>query len=147
MTPPSPITRIVQMLSALLGGVWAKLVLGRRQAAELREVMEGLKAFEALFASWKAGTLVVPPPLEGEGRQVQADSVAAVEREAAARPRARSPRAPRERAPRNQAPEAPEARRRIIRTRPVNWAVIPRRLGPSGKRRRATVPRADEWSG
>ena len=62
MTPPSPFTRIVQMLSALLGGVWAKLFLSRNETAALQEVMAGLKAFDALFARWKAGTLVIPPP-------------------------------------------------------------------------------------
>ena len=140
MTPPNPLTRFVQMLSALLGGVWAKLILGRRQAAELREVIAGLKAFDELLASWKAGTLVVPPPPETEEPEVE--YVEAKVRKAPARPRTRGPRGPRERAP-----AQPEARRRIIRTRPVNWAVIPRILGPSGKRRRVTVPRADEWSG
>ncbi len=139
MTPPNPITRIVQMLSALLGGVWAKLVLGRRQAAELQEVIAGLKAFDELLASWKAGTLVVPPEPEG-----QVEYVEAKDRKAAARPRTRGPRPSSPRRTRTRPEAAP---RRIIRTRPVNWAVIPRRIGPSGKRRDVTVARMDEWSG
>ncbi len=137
MTPPSPFTRIVQMLSALLGGVWAKLFLSRNETAALQEVMAGLKAFDALFARWKAGTLVIPPPTE-----VEVEYVETKPRKTPARPRTRGPRASRKRVP-----AEPPARRRVIRTRPVNWAVIPRRLGPSGTRRKITVPRADEWSG
>ena len=134
MTPPSPITRIVQMLSALLGGVWAKLVLSRRQAAEIQEVIASLKAFDELLASWKAGTLVVPPEPEVEYVEVKA-------RKAPARPRKRGPRPS---APRRRAQAQP---RRIIRLRPVNWAVIPRRLLSRRGRPTLTVKRLGEWSG
>ncbi len=138
MTPPSPITRFVQMLSALLGGVWAKLFLSRNDAAELRDVMASLKAFDELFASWKAGTLVVLPEPEVE-------YVEAAARKAPARPRTSGPR---KAAPRRRAPAEPQASpRRIVRTRPVNWAVIPRRLLSRRTRPTITVKRAGEWSG
>ncbi len=147
MTPPNPITRIVQMLSALLGGVWAKLFLGRRQAAELQEVMACLKAFDELFARWKAGTLVVPPEPEIEVEYVEAKPRKASARVRTRGPRTRGPLTRDPGAPRNREPAEPPARRRIIRIRPVNWAVIPRRIGPGGKRRKVTVGRMDEWSG
>ncbi len=144
MTPPSPFTQIVQMLSALLGGVWARLFLGRAQAAALREMMAGMKAFDELFARWKAGELVVPPPLEGEGPEVRGDDAGEKDGKAQARPRTRGPRPA---AARRLLPARPQARRRIVRTRPVNWIVIPRWIGPGANRRGVAVKRPGEWSG
>ncbi len=133
MHPPSPFTQIVQMLSALLGGVWGRLFLGRKEKAEANFLMETMRAFDELLAQWRAGTLVP---------EVEEEAPARVRK-----PRVRTHRA-RAASPRRRGPAEPEARRRIIiRLRPVNWSVIPRRIGPSGKRRGVTVPRADEWSG
>ncbi len=133
MTRPSPFTQIVQMLSALLGGVWGRLFLSRKEKAEATFMMETMRAFDELLAQWRAGTLV--PEVEVE-----------VETPVRVRTRSACPRT-RSASPRGSRPAKPEARRRIIRTRPVNWAVIPRRIGPGSKRRKVTVPRADEWSG
>ena len=130
MHPPSPFTQIVQMLSALLGGVWGRLFLSRKDRAEANVLMETMRAFDELLAQWRAGTLV--PEVEAPVR---------VRKTRSARPRTRSA------SPRSARPAKPEARRRIIRLRPVNWAVIPRKIGSRRKRRTITVPRADEWSG
>ena len=132
MTPPSPFTQIVQMLSALLGGVWGRLFLSRKDKVEANVLMETMRAFDELLAQWRAGTLV--PEVE-----VEAPVRVRKTRSAGPRTRGKSPRGPR--------PAKPEARRRIIRLRPVNWAVIPRRTGPCPKRRKVTVPRKDAWSG
>ena len=135
MHPPSPFTQIVQMLSALLGGVWGRLFLSRKDRAEANVLMETMRAFDELLAQWRAGTLV--PEVE-----VEVETVA--ERKVAVRVRAKRTRSA---SPRRRTPAKPEARRRIVRLRPVNWAVIPRRIGPGGKRRKVTVPRCGEWSG
>ena len=132
MHPPSPFTQIVQMLSALLGGVWGRLFLSRKDTAMATMMMETMRAFDELLAQWRAGTLV--PEVE-----VEAPVRVRKTRSAGPRTRGKSPRGPR--------PAKPEARRRIIRLRPVNWAVIPRRIESRWKRRKVTVPRADEWSG
>ncbi len=135
MSAPSPFTQIVQMLSALLGGVWARLFLGRAQAAMLWQAMDGLRAFDELFARWKAGELTGAEAAEEVAREGRA-----VVR---ARTRGDRPAAPRRRAPRRLV----EAPRRIIRMRPVNWAVIPRCLGAHDERRKVAVARLGEWSG
>ena len=132
MTRPSPFTQIVQMLSALLGGVWGRLFLSRKEKAEAKFMMETMRAFDELLAQWRAGTLV--PEVE-----VEAPVRVRKTRSAGPRTRSASPRGPR--------PAEPEVRRRIIRLRPVNWSVIPRKIGSRRKRRTITVPRADEWSG
>ncbi len=132
MTRPSPFTQIVQMLSALLGGVWGRLFLSGKERAEATFMMETMRAFEELLAQWRAGTLVPEVEVEPSVRVRKT-------RSAGPRTRTYSPRGPR--------PAKPEARRRIIRLRPVNWAVIPRKIGSRWKRRKVTVPRADEWSG
>ncbi len=131
MHPPSPFTQIVQMLSALLGGVWGRLFLSRKDRAEANVLMETMRAFDELLAQWRAGTLVP---------EVEEEAPARVRK-----PRARTHRA-RSASPRRR-PAEPAARRRIIRLRPVNWSVIPRKIGSRWKRRKVTVPRADEWSG
>ena len=136
MHPPSPFTQIVQMLSALLGGVWGRLFLSRKDKAEANVLMETMRAFDELLAQWRAGTLVPEVEVEDDGVAVPAR---------VRKPRARTHRA-RAASPRRR-PAKPEARRRIIRLRPVNWAVIPRKIGSRRKRRTITVPRADEWSG
>ncbi len=132
MPRPGPFTQIVQMLSALLGGVWGRLFLGRKEAARLRMMTEMMAAFDRLYAQWKDGT-VVPEP----------EVVWVEPREDKRTGRVRTGRV----YARRRKPAKPEVGRRIIRLRPVNWSVIPRRIGPSGKRRKVTVPRADEWSG
>ena len=131
MPRPGPFTQIVQMLSALLGGVWGRLFLGRKESTRLRQIAEMMAAFDRLYAQWKDGT-VVPEP-----------EVVWVE----ARKDKRTGRVRAKRTTTRRKPATPEAGRRIIRLRPVNWAVIPRRIGPSSKRRKVTVPRANEWSG
>ncbi len=131
MPRPGPFTQIVQMLSALLGGVWGRLFLGRKESTRLRQIAEMMAAFDRLYAQWKDGT-VVPEP-----------EVVWVE----PREDKRTGRVRAKRTTTRRKPAKPEAGRRIIRLRPVNWAVIPRRIGPSGKRRKVTVPRAEEWSG
>ena len=131
MPRPGPFTQIVQMLSALLGGVWGRLFLGRKEAARLRMMTEMMAAFDKLYAQWKDGTLVPEPEVVWvEARKDKRTGRVRAKRTYARRKSAK-----------------PEARRRIIRLRPVNWAVIPRRIGPSSKRRKVTVPRANEWSG
>ncbi len=130
MTPPSPFTQIVQMLSALLGGVWGRLFLSRKDKAEANVLMETMRAFDELLAQWRAGTLV--PEVEAPARVRKT-------RSPSPRTRSASPRGPR--------PAKPEARRRIIRLRPVNWSVIPRSIESRRKRRKVTVPRCGEWSG
>ena len=139
MNRPSPFTQIVQMLSALLGGVWGRLFLSRKERAEANVLMETMRAFDELLAQWRAGTLVPEAPAE-----IVAADAAAVSAPAR-KPRVRTRHA-RSTSPRRK-PERPEVRRRIIRTRPVNWSVIPRRIGPSSRLRKVTVPRKDAWSG
>ena len=131
MTPPSPFTQIVQMLSALLGGVWGRLFLSRKDKAEANVLMETIRAFDELLAQWRAGTLVP---------EVEQETPARVRKPRARTHRARSTSL---RPPRGAKPEA----RRIIRLRPVNWAVIPRRIESRRKQRKVTVPRRGEWSG
>ena len=131
MPRPGPFTQIVQMLSALLGGVWGRLFLGRKEAARVRQIAEMMAAFDRLYAQWKDGTVEPEPEVVWvEPRQDK-----------------RTGRVRAKRTTTRRKPAKPEAGRRIIRLRPVNWAVIPRRIGPSGKRRKVTVPRAEEWSG
>ena len=132
MHPPSPFTQIVQMLSALLGGVWGRLFLSRKDKAEANYLLETMRAFDELLAQWRAGTLVP---------EIEVETPARVRK-----PRVRTHRA-RSTSSRPPRVAKPEARRRIIRLRPVNWAVIPRKIGSRRKRRTITVPRADEWSG
>ena len=132
MPRPSPFTQIVQMLSALLGGVWGRLFLGRKESTRLRQIAEMMAAFDRLYAQWKDGT-VVPEP----------EVVWVEPREDKRTGRVRTRRS----SPRRRRAAKPEARRRIIRLRPVNWAVIPRQIGSRRKRRTITVGRADEWSG
>ena len=132
MPRPSPFTQIVQMLSALLGGVWGRLFLSRKERAEANVLMETMRAFDELLAQWQDGT-VVPEP----------EVVWVEPREDKRTGRVRTRRS----SPRRRQPAKPEARRRIIRLRPVNWAVIPRQIGSRRKRRTITVGRADEWSG
>ena len=131
MHPPSPFTQIVQMLSALLGGVWGRLFLGRKETAMAAMMMETMRAFDELLAQWRAGTLVP---------EVEVETPARVRK-----PRVRTNRA-RSTSPRPPRVAKPEARR-IIRLRPVNWSVIPRRIESRWKRRKVTVPRCGEWSG
>ena len=131
MPRPGPFTQIVQMLSALLGGVWGRLFLGRKESTRLRQIAEMMAAFDRLYAQWKDGT-VVPEP-----------EVVWVE----PREDKRTGRVRTRRSPARRKPAKPEARRRIIRLRPVNWAVIPRKIESRRKRRTITVARADEWSG
>ena len=136
MHPPSPFTQIVQMLSALLGGVWGRLFLSRKDTAMATMMMETMRAFDELLAQWRAGTLVPEVEVEDDG--------------VAAPARVRKPRARRHRAraaSSRRRPAEPAARRRIIRLRPVNWSVIPRKIESRRKRRKVTVPRANEWSG
>ncbi len=131
MPRPGPFTQIVQMLSALLGGMWGRLFLGRKEAAQMRQMAEMMAAFDTLYAQWKDGTVVPEPEVVWvEPRQDK-----------------RTGRVRTRRASARRKPATPEVRRRVIRLRPVNWAVIPRRIGPSGKRRKVTVPRKDAWSG
>ncbi len=137
MPRPSPFTLIVQMLSALMGGVWARLFLGRGQAAALESVLASLRALDELYAQWKAGKLVAE---EGAGPEAAVAPARAVpaKREGRARTRRFRPEAGRRQEP---------VRRRIVRLRPVNWAVIPRRLGRASQRGKSTVARVGEWSG
>ncbi len=136
MPRPSPFTLIVQMLSALVGGVWARLFLGRAQAAKLKNMLAGFQALEELYAQWKAGKLEVAEEIEVAEAPVERAYAAPAKRQSRARTRRFRLAADRRREP---------VRRRIIRLRPVNWAVIPRRLGREFQR--GTVPRLGEWSG
>ena len=108
------------------------MVLSRKDRAEANVLMETMRAFDELLAQWRAGTLVP---------EVEAETPVRVRKTRSAGPRTRSA------SPRGPRPAEPEVRRRIIRLRPVNWAVIPRKIGSRRKRRTITVPRADEWSG
>ncbi len=132
MPRPGPFTQIVQMLSALLGGVWGRLFLGRKEAARLRMMTEMMAAFDKLYAQWKDGTLVPEPEVVW---------VEPREDKRTGRVRAKRTYA------RRRTPAKPEVGRRIIRLRPVNWAVIPRWIESRSKGRKVTVARADEWSG
>ena len=107
------------------------MFLSRKDKAEANVLMETMRAFDELLAQWRAGTLVP---------EVEQETPARVRK-----PRVRTHRA-RSTSPRRPRVAKPEARR-IIRLRPVNWSVIPRRIESRWKRRKVTVPRASEWSG
>ncbi len=144
MDRPNPFTLIVQTLSALLGGVWARLFLGRAEAAAMKQMMAAFQALDALFADWRAGKFAQLP--EAEPMQVGAvpaeEAVARAEDGAVRRPRTR--RAPAAAARRRVRMQARP--RRIVR-RPVNWSLIPDWIGPRAQRRALAAPRLAEWSG
>ncbi len=137
MDRPSPFTLIVQTLSALLGGVWARLFLGRAEAAAMQEMVAAFRALEELYADWRAGKLACVP----ESIPVR-DAVAQAADGAVRRPRTR-----RVRTATCRRRIQTQARPRRIGRRPVNWSFIPDWIGPLAKRRSLAVPRLAEWSG